>query len=146
MNDPIIGNPLNLIFISNMNRAMYDWHKCVRVVRPDNTVSEPGYWLNGKVYVKRAWFLPARAIEGIPILDITWQVMQQHHTESLYNKLKVYQCNEGNFSYMIDQLYNSPGCVVASDMWKYEDPMADSIRGKRNQQRIIKAVVRFIDA
>jgi hypothetical protein len=147
MNDPIIGNPLNIIFVTNMNHAIYDWHKCVRVVRPNNTVSEPGYWLNNKVYVKRAWFLPARVVEGIPILDTTWQVLKHYKVEMLYNKLELYQCNEIDkcTSYMIDLLYNSPGCVPAYDLWKYEDPESNSIRGQRNKLRIIRAIARFAE-
>ncbi len=144
-NDPIIGNPFNLIFVSKMNHTLYDWHKNVRVVRPDNSVSEPGYWLNGKVYVKRAWFLPARAVEGIPILDTVWKVLQHHNVESLYNKLALYQCNQGEFSHMVDLLYNSPGCVLACDAWKYEDPESNSLRGQKNKQRIIRAVGRFAE-
>ena len=144
-NDPIIGNPFNLVFVSKMNHTLYDWHKNVRVVRPDNSVSEPGYWLNGKVYVKRAWFLPARAVEGIPILDTVWKVLQHHNVESLYNKLALYQCNQGEFSHMVDLLYNSPGCVLACDAWKYEDPESNSLRGQKNKQRIIRAVGRFAE-
>jgi hypothetical protein len=145
LNDPIIGNPFNLVFVSKMNHTLYDWHKNVRIVRPDNSVSEPGYWLNGKVYVKRAWFLPARAVEGIPILDTVWRVLQHHNVESLYNKLALYQCNQGEFSHMIDLLYNSPGCVSACDAWKYEDPESNSLRGQKNKQRIVKAVARFVE-
>jgi hypothetical protein len=145
MNDPVIGNPVNLIFVSDTNHALYDWHNKVRVVRPDNSVSDIGTCIGGKVYVKRAWFLPARAVEGIPILDITYQSLKGHNINNLYNKLASYVCNEGEFGYMVDLLYNSPGCVSAYDAWKYEDPTSDHMRGKRNRNRILKAIARFVE-
>lgn len=145
MNDPIIGNPFNILFASNLNHNLYDWHKYVRAVRPDNTVSDIGTYVNGKVYVKRAWFLPAKRQDGIPILDATYQVLKGHSIESLYNKLCTYACNEGEFSHIIDLQYNCPGCVSAVDMWKYEDPRVDSIRGRKNAQRIVRAITRFIE-
>ncbi len=145
MNDPIIGNPFNIIFASTMNHALYDWHKYVRVVRPDNSVSDIGTYINGKVYVKRAWYLPAKVVEGIPILNTTYQVLSEHNVNMLYTKLQSYQCNEGEFSHIVDLQYNCPGCVTAYNMWKYEDPEVDSIRGRKNRLRIISAVTRFVD-
>ena len=145
MNDLIIGNPLNILFLSKINNSLYDWHKRVRVVQPDNSVSDIGTYMDGKVYVKRAWFLPAKRVDGIPILDATYQVLKGHAIESLYNKLATYQCNEGEFSYIIDLQFNCPGCVLANELWKYEDPGVDSLRGQKNRQRIIRAVARFVE-